>query len=375
MSTTAIIDRVIANLISNGAVTPHPTPADVAGDVALFLNNPTQLAPGAAPLVRFHRAMRTLTEHGKGNHKVFQRFFNWQHGFIARGLEVYFPQDDFIAYTRLAAPKLTEGPLPTLYNGLVQEHIDKASNTRAVASFPVAKLLSESDLPARGLHKESRGDLVRAGRVLQENPGLLLTSAAYQGLHLQFLQDTGTRLQETTAIPTESRAVIGEAVRRLATNIGNANFVRFALWTAIAYDKRRAVTGDATGPIAQQDFIAGWSALEKGGGFSTQFASTKPAETPGGKTSSVVVCPYHKIGRSLAAQEVCAPNGAEQPSITNTKAFGLWCLHTMLGKASDITRGPHRNTLVYIAENIMPQPVVTKSMRQASVFPRTGSEP
>lgn len=355
MSTTAIIDRVIANLATNGAVTPHPTSADVAGDVGLFLNTPTKLAPGAAPLVRFHRAMRKLTEHGKGNHQVFQRFFNWQHGFIARGLEVYFPQDDFIAYTRLAAPKLTEGPLPELYQGLVQGHVEKASNASPVASFPVAKQMTENDLPARGLQKESRGDLVRAGAVLRENPGLLLTSAVYQGLHLQFLQETSARLQETTAVQPQHRATISEAVKRLAINIGNANFVRFALWTAIAYDKRRAVTGAATDPLSQQDFIAGWSALEKGGGFSTQFTSSKPAGAQGGKTSSVVVCPYHKIGKSLAAQEVCSHQGAEQPSLTNTKAFGLWCLHTMLSKASDTTHGPHRETLVQIAANVMPR--------------------
>ncbi len=268
---TAIIDRVIDGLQINGALQPYPVDA-VAEDLGLFLNHPTALPPAAAPLVRFHRAKQVLTQHGRGDHDHLQRFFSWQKGFIGRGLELYFPQRDFRDWIQTTLPSLAQEPLSPSYRQRVADHLAKITMIPSmVSSFPLVKEEARSERPAFGNRKESVGNVKLASSVFRNHPQLLLTSAVFQGLHLQFLDEISDRLKQRSDVSPENRGVFGEAVKWLGINITNANFVRLAVWTGIAHSRRLVEAGQESDALVANDFLAGWHLVEKGGGFSQNF--------------------------------------------------------------------------------------------------------
>ena len=344
---SVFVDQIIDRLAELGAFEPSQIPG-APPELGMFFTNPEDMKPAAAPLVRFHRAVNSLHAKGESLEPV-QRFFRWQHQFILQGIQIYFELGPFLDWMKQTLPHIAKNPLPDSYRALVREHILKSlAHEHGIESFPVLKSDAVNDKPLEGIAKESRGDLREARAVFTAFPHLLETMAVFQGLHLEFLQAIVERSEERKIFSAVQQAVVGEATMRLATNFTNANFIRPAIWTALAYQKR---TQGQPGELSADDFAAGWRTVEIGGGLVTKItSSSKPkGDEVKSKSSAAVVCPYHKPGRAIVAAELCGHH-ADEASPTKSSAYGLWCIYNLLKRTSSPESGPHQGDLAAIAE-------------------------
>ncbi len=346
-----IFDQVIDGLSARGAL--RPTPGSDAAEVRMF--HTAAPAISAAPMVRFHRvimAFRAQNADKAESHRSSQGFVDWQHRFFSLGLQIYMPPQVFLPWMKATLPVLVQNPLPESFKELIQDQVEKITapdRGKRVDSFPLSNSRATNEQPRKVAAKENKGDLARVKPIVHQHPQLLVATALFHGMHLQFLENLMTRIEQRDSLDRRERTIFSEAIERLAINFEHANFVRAPIWAAIAYDRRVKTPVEPAKSILPEDFAAGWKMMEEGGGFSTTLQSDQ--------NSSIVRCPYHGLGNRLAAAELCSHETGETTreivapnSLASGSAYGLWCIYNLLRHTSSPIHGPHQEDLAAIAD-------------------------